>query len=168
MSESSDFALSSNVTSDSEFDGDDAKSRAMVTRSSKPQQEKSRSPDEETVSPKYQSTSIDDIDEFDYEERVDEWMETGIESMREMAERDSSEAPPGAVVYEGGLEIPAWINDRLFPYQRTGVRWMWELHCQGTGGVVGDEMGLGKTGMFHRCLIPQLCCRCIFYLTHVI
>lgn len=26
-----------------------------------------------------------------------------------------------------------------------GVRWMWQLHRQGAGGIVGDEMGLGKT-----------------------
>lgn len=32
-----------------------------------------------------------------------------------------------------------------FRYQKTGVRWMWELHCQQTGGILGDEMGLGKT-----------------------
>ena len=91
------------------------------------------------------STAIDDIDELDYEERVDDWIEHGLEQMNDMAERDSDETPPGAIVYEGGLEIPAWVNDRLFPYQRTGVRWMWELHSQGAGGVVGDEMGLGKT-----------------------
>ena len=30
-------------------------------------------------------------------------------------------------------------------YQQTGVRWLWELHGQQTGGIVGDEMGLGKT-----------------------
>lgn len=89
--------------------------------------------------------AIDDIDELDYEERVDDWIEHGLEQMNDMAERDSAETPPGAIVYEGGLEIPAWVNDRLFPYQRTGVRWMWELHSQGAGGVVGDEMGLGKT-----------------------
>ena len=91
------------------------------------------------------STAIDDIDELDYEERVDDWIEHGLDQMNDMAERDSAETPPGAIVYEGGLEIPAWVNDRLFPYQRTGVRWMWELHTQGAGGVVGDEMGLGKT-----------------------
>ena len=78
---------------------------------------------------------IDDMDEFDYEERVDDWVERGLERMKNMAERDYSESPPGTVVYEGGLEIPAWVNDRLFPYQRAGVRWMWELHCQGVGGV---------------------------------
>ncbi len=30
-------------------------------------------------------------------------------------------------------------------YQQTGVKWMWELHCQQSGGILGDEMGLGKT-----------------------
>ena len=32
-----------------------------------------------------------------------------------------------------------------FRYQKTGVRWLWELHGQQAGGIVGDEMGLGKT-----------------------
>lgn len=27
----------------------------------------------------------------------------------------------------------------------TGVKWLWELHCQQVGGILGDEMGLGKT-----------------------
>ena len=30
-------------------------------------------------------------------------------------------------------------------YQQTGIRWLWELHCQQAGGIMGDEMGLGKT-----------------------
>ncbi len=30
-------------------------------------------------------------------------------------------------------------------YQKTGVKWLWELHTQQAGGIVGDEMGLGKT-----------------------
>lgn len=30
-------------------------------------------------------------------------------------------------------------------YQQTGVKWLWELHCQQAGGIIGDEMGLGKT-----------------------
>ncbi|KAK4525636.1 hypothetical protein GAYE_SCF15G3545 [Galdieria yellowstonensis] len=49
------------------------------------------------------------------------------------------------VCFEGGLRLPADIYDRLFPYQQVGVQWLWELHCQGVGGIVGDEMGLGKT-----------------------
>lgn len=90
-------------------------------------------------------TSIDDMDEFDYEDRTEYWAKFGLKQMSKMAEQDSTEIPPGAEVYDGGLEIPAWVNNRLFPYQRIGLRWMWELHCQGVGGCVGDEMGLGKT-----------------------
>ena len=47
--------------------------------------------------------------------------------------------------FDGGYQIPACIWHKLFPYQRTAVQWMWELHCQEAGGIVGDEMGLGKT-----------------------
>jgi hypothetical protein len=54
-----------------------------------------------------------------------------------------AEAP--SVDFDGGLRLPQTIHDRLFPYQRTAVRWLWELHCQDAGGIVGDEMGLGKT-----------------------
>ena len=97
--------------------------------------------EEEKSKKKAPPTSIDDVDEYDYEDRVDDWIEHGLDKMNKMAEQDSNENPPGSVIYEGGLEVPAWINNRLFPYQRTGVRWMWELHTQGAGGVVGDEMG---------------------------
>lgn len=30
-------------------------------------------------------------------------------------------------------------------YQKIGIKWLWELHQQGFGGILGDEMGLGKT-----------------------
>lgn len=49
------------------------------------------------------------------------------------------------VVFDGGFRIPGRIYGRLFPYQQTGVKWLWELHNQRAGGIIGDEMGLGKT-----------------------
>ncbi|WOL01751.1 hypothetical protein Cni_G10468 [Canna indica] len=49
------------------------------------------------------------------------------------------------VVLEGGLKIPSAIFSKLFDYQKVGVQWLWELHCQRAGGIIGDEMGLGKT-----------------------
>ena len=49
------------------------------------------------------------------------------------------------VILEGGLKIPERIFDQLFDYQKVGVQWLWELHCQRAGGIIGDEMGLGKT-----------------------
>ena len=49
------------------------------------------------------------------------------------------------IVFEGGFRLPADVWERLFDYQRTAVKWMWELHTQRAGGIIGDEMGLGKT-----------------------
>ena len=46
---------------------------------------------------------------------------------------------------EGGLKLPGDIYPSLFDYQKTGVRWLWELYQRNVGGIVGDEMGLGKT-----------------------
>lgn len=48
-------------------------------------------------------------------------------------------------IVEGDLQLPEEMWDGLFEHQRTGVRWLWELHQLGTGGILGDEMGLGKT-----------------------
>ncbi|KAF5482427.1 hypothetical protein F2P56_002999 [Juglans regia] len=52
---------------------------------------------------------------------------------------------PPYVTLEGGLKIPENIFSALFDYQKVGVQWLWELHCQRAGGIIGDEMGLGKT-----------------------
>jgi DNA excision repair protein ERCC-6 len=43
------------------------------------------------------------------------------------------------------FKIPGDIYPSLFDYQKTGVRWLWELYTQQVGGIIGDEMGLGKT-----------------------
>jgi len=32
------------------------------------------------------------------------------------------------------------LYTRLLPYQRDGVRWLWQLRCAGPGGILGDEM----------------------------
>jgi DNA excision repair protein ERCC-6 len=76
---------------------------------------------------------------------------TEIENLEEM------------VKLEAGFQIPKRVWDQLFTsvylsshlhwinvfysysFQQTGVRWLWELHQHGCGGIVGDEMGLGKT-----------------------
>jgi len=66
----------------------------------------------------------DDLELLEYEDRVDDWIESGISKMRHMHEQDQQEAPPGKAFFPGGLVIPAWAHNRLFPYQRAGVRWM--------------------------------------------
>lgn len=49
------------------------------------------------------------------------------------------------LAYGNGYSIPGDIYPYLFDYQKTGVQWLWELHQQQVGGIIGDEMGLGKT-----------------------
>ena len=104
---------------------------------------------------KKEKQPLDDWYEEEYEDRVEDWIESGVEQMKDMKERDAAEQPPGAAKLDGGLTVPAWINDRLFPYQRTGVEWMFELHQQQAGGIVGDEMGLGKVCMSHNLYLFQ-------------
>jgi DNA excision repair protein ERCC-6 len=49
--------------------------------------------------------------------------------------------------------VPGDVYRRLFDYQRTGVKWLWELHAQRAGGIIGDEMGLGKVRCFSALLL---------------
>lgn len=53
---------------------------------------------------------------------------------------------PADIEFEGGLRLPLRTWARLFGYQRTGVQWLWELHCQRQGGILGDEMVGGLLG----------------------
>lgn len=66
-----------------------------------------------------------------------------LESENIYQEEDSD--TPDFYTIKGGLKIPIkiWVN--LFSYQQDGVRWLWNLHRQASGGLLGDEMGLGKT-----------------------
>ncbi|GAX09892.1 DNA excision repair protein ERCC-6 [Fistulifera solaris] len=98
-----------------------------------------------TVVAHISARSIDDYEEDCYTDRVDDWIESGLTIMKEMKERDILDTQPGERKLQGGLYIPAWINNRLFGYQRESLEWMWELHQQQVGGIIGDEMGLGKT-----------------------
>ncbi|CAN1136740.1 Protein CHROMATIN REMODELING 8 [Linum perenne] len=63
--------------------------------------------------------------------------------MQDSEDVEETECP--FVTLEGGLKIPDTIFSKLFDYQKVGVQWLWELHCQRAGGIIGDEMGLGKT-----------------------
>ncbi|XP_044968733.1 SNF2 domain-containing protein ENL1-like [Hordeum vulgare subsp. vulgare] len=61
-------------------------------------------------------------------------------------------------------KLPGSIFEMLYPHQREGLKWLWVLHCRGTGGILGDDMGLGKTmqvssflaGLFHCRLIKRV------------
>lgn len=97
--------------------------------------------DDDGEAPLEKPTAVDDFRLDDYEDRVDYWKLYGIGQMRDMSNlRAEGETDPGAATLDGGLFIPAWMNNRLFAYQRTGLEWMWTLHRQQAGGVCGDEV----------------------------
>lgn len=47
--------------------------------------------------------------------------------------------------WDDGFKVRKDAYEKLFQHQRQGVKWMWALHMQQAGGIVGDAMGLGKT-----------------------
>lgn len=49
------------------------------------------------------------------------------------------------VELDSSLKVPENIWNKLYKFQKTGLKWLWELHLQRCGGILGDEMGLGKT-----------------------
>ncbi|KAF8927734.1 hypothetical protein BGZ47_001967 [Haplosporangium gracile] len=118
----------------------------------------------------YEFLCEDDGDEMHYQKRLAEWaqkrrhlrwrvqhpdasMETDLKEGWENPEQGLDPTLeihnphpniPDATL-EGGFRIPGDIFSNLFDYQKTCTQWLWELHCQGAGGIIGDEMGLGKT-----------------------
>lgn len=82
-----------------------------------------------------ESETLDDGDEKQYKKRMKLYHE----------EHNENEEQEIAEVFDDIFKVPSIIWDQLFDYQQTCVKWMWELHRQGVGGIIGDEMGLGKT-----------------------
>lgn len=79
------------------------------------------------------------------EDARDEVVSSSCEDVKPEGVKDVDDYEPPYVTLEGGLKIPESIFCALFDYQKVGVQWLWELHCQRAGGIMGDEMGLGKT-----------------------
>ena len=92
----------------------------------------------------------DDGNLENYLKRIKTWKKERLKEKHEKIlqgeELDSDEEEENCYEqFDGGFKIPLSIWKKLFKYQRTCVRWLWELHSQSCGGILGDEMGLGKT-----------------------
>lgn len=90
-----------------------------------------------------QGAWADDVDDDAYDTRMRKLEEDGIlPDGTSDADEDveKSTADGESTQLSGGLMVPNSIYDYLYEYQRTGVKWMWELHTQHAGGVIGDEM----------------------------
>ncbi|KAJ6088642.1 DNA repair protein rhp26 [Penicillium sp. IBT 16267x] len=100
-------------------------------------------------------SGVDDGDESVYQDRLMVWTKARSEARRR--EQPDYQDDPNEPEWHkphpkysdlelpNGLSVPGDIAHYLFSYQKTGVQWLWELHQQSVGGIVGDEMGLGKT-----------------------
>ncbi|CAD7950634.1 unnamed protein product [Amoebophrya sp. A120] len=81
--------------------------------------------------------AFDDVDDDFYTKQLEENPELDQDT-RANPEKNSWIVP-------GELRIPNYIWDNLYGYQKTAVKWMYNLHKQQVGGILADEMGLGKT-----------------------
>uniref|UniRef100_A0A1Y1KDE8 DNA repair and recombination protein RAD54-like n=1 Tax=Photinus pyralis TaxID=7054 RepID=A0A1Y1KDE8_PHOPY len=63
----------------------------------------------------------------------------------EKTQREQSEETPDYVQISASFKVPYKMWNDLYSYQQKGVKWLWNIHQQSTGGLLGDEMGLGKT-----------------------
>ncbi|GMP26652.1 hypothetical protein CsSME_00003004 [Camellia sinensis var. sinensis] len=58
---------------------------------------------------------------------------------------DAVSGDEDSITYKGPNStylLPGKIAKMLYPHQRDGMKWLWSLHCQGKGGILGDDMGL--------------------------
>lgn len=87
----------------------------------------------------------DDGDIEYYRHRVRKWKRHRLQEREERREREEDLTDDSDAEFDEGFKVPGFLWKKLYKYQQTGVRWLWELHCQQAGGILGDEMGLGKT-----------------------
>ncbi|KAE8280586.1 DNA excision repair protein ERCC-6 [Larimichthys crocea] len=87
----------------------------------------------------------DDGDIEYYRQRIRKWKRQRLREREAKRERGEELTDDSDEEFDEGFKVPGFLWKKLFKYQQTGVRWMWELHCQQAGGILGDEMGLGKT-----------------------
>ena len=40
---------------------------------------------------------------------------------------------------DGGFKVPENIWNRLYKFQKTALKWFWELHSQRCGGILGGK-----------------------------
>ncbi|XP_038152187.1 DNA excision repair protein ERCC-6 [Cyprinodon tularosa] len=87
----------------------------------------------------------DDGDVEYYRQRIRRWKRQRLREREAKRDRGEELTDDSDAEFDEGFKVPGFLWKKLYKYQQTGVRWMWELHCQQAGGILGDEMGLGKT-----------------------
>ncbi|XP_013143392.1 PREDICTED: DNA excision repair protein ERCC-6-like [Papilio polytes] len=119
-----------------------------------------RSPTTHTVrTKKNMKKIIDDGNKHVFNQRINKWKENIKNALSRTIDLSTIDYYTADLQYvldgntdiedshelQNGLYIPQYIWRQLYKYQKTGVKWLWELHQVEGGGLLGDEMGLGKT-----------------------
>ncbi|CAL1284945.1 unnamed protein product [Larinioides sclopetarius] len=146
------------IPDEKELDDEDAESSGKTPKKRKPQQHSKKarqisadslsdSEDEDNTPKKKLKKLVDDGNQESYIKRIkalekSEW----AKKQMKLVENDGEDSDEEDVTeFNEGYKIPNRIWNKLYKYQKTAVRWLWELHQQNCGGIIGDEMGLGKT-----------------------
>ncbi|KAI5782722.1 DNA dependent ATPase [Geopyxis carbonaria] len=108
-----------------------------------------------TIPKSIQKVRLDDGDEKTYQRRLQGWSSerskarekhgTHLDHEDQLEEWHMPHPTHPDQTFNGNFRLPGDIHPSLFDYQKISVQWLWELHCQDVGGILGDEMGLGKT-----------------------
>ncbi|CAL8097187.1 unnamed protein product [Calicophoron daubneyi] len=92
-----------------------------------------------------QTKYVDDASTKSFQQRLQRRRRLEVLEEQLAMEHGELHVPPPDGQLAGNFFIPGRIWSQLYDYQRSGVSWLWKLHQQRTGGILGDEMGLGKT-----------------------
>eukprot|EP00981_Chlorochromonas_danica_P000056 scaffold26_cov159-Ochromonas_danica.AAC.19 len=65
------------------------------------------------------------------------------------------------------LALPQNLIERLYPHQKVGVDWMYQLFRSNSGGVLGDDMGMGKVTAALSSLSSHLCLMSVSWLSRL-
>uniref|UniRef100_A0AAX7URZ7 DNA excision repair protein ERCC-6 n=1 Tax=Astatotilapia calliptera TaxID=8154 RepID=A0AAX7URZ7_ASTCA len=121
----------------------EGKGRKKVKKSDSEEEYHPESTDEEDDDKGKPKKYKDDGDLEYYRQRIR--YDHRLREREEKRERGEELTDDSDAEFDEGFKVPGFLWKKLYKYQQTGVRWMWELHCQQAGGILGDEMGLGKT-----------------------
>ncbi|PVH31739.1 hypothetical protein PAHAL_9G222700 [Panicum hallii] len=155
---------SSFIDSDSNYnDGDEEEGTSSIPYAAKHVRRKAftRRP---TKASTFRNNDYSSDDVLCQEKENCELVENDAEDVGWEKMEDFKMEPTGTVATSKPYKLPGRIFKMLYPHQREGLRWLWVLHCRGTGGILGDDMGLGKTmqvsaflaGLFHSRLIKRV------------
>ncbi|GAA0186471.1 damaged DNA-binding protein [Lithospermum erythrorhizon] len=79
-----------------------------------------------------ESDNLKDVDDVDLTlEEMDDSAEAGVYTLTH---------PTG-----GEFELETRVYERLLQHQRSGLDWLWYIHCHLSGGILCDDRGTGKT-----------------------